>query len=293
MLDRIRTALGRQEANDLESRLTQLPAARLEGVMPPIAPEARIAKFEAELRLVSGGPHRASSRVELEGILDAIFQGAESRAAVLTRNPIIRELHLAETLRARGITVAEWPASTSANSLGAPGEEFVAFRNECFSAGVGISGVDCVLAETGSLILSSETEGAQLASLAPPIHVALYRREQVVSSLDDALAILSPFAAAARREVQPATAVGALKSAAGRSIVFITGTSRTADIEQTLIRGVHGPRDVHAILVEDACLAEFRAASSAGLQPGLSVPKAAATKLDAGLKAGSTNRGQR
>jgi len=68
----------------------------------------------------------------------------------------------------------------------------------------------------------------------------LYRRKQLVATLDEALEWLR--VACAPRE-----------PAWGRSIVFITGTSRTADIEQILIRGVHGPGEVHAILVEDDC----------------------------------------
>lgn len=256
MLDRIRMALGRQEASAPESRITTLPPARLEGVMPPIAPEDRIPKFEAEFKNVAGCPHRASSRSELEAILGTIIQNSESRLAVLTRNPILRLLELPAMLRARGIAVAEWPvASEEGSSPPAPAGELGAFRQQCFSAGVGISGVDCVLAETGSLILSSETEGSQLASVAPPVHVALYRREQVVSSLDDALEKLSPSTGAAPGAEPPGAATG-------RSIVFVTGTSRTADIEQILIRGVHGPRDVHAILVEETCLAEFGVAQS-------------------------------
>jgi L-lactate dehydrogenase complex protein LldG len=110
-----------------------------------------------------------------------------------------------------------------------------------FEATVGITGADFVLAETGSLVLSSLTEGSQLASLAPPVHLALYRRAQLVGSLDDVLAKL------------PGSPKRGLPHP-GRSVVFITGTSRTADIEQVLIRGVHGPREVHAILVEDSCL---------------------------------------
>lgn len=129
--------------------------------------------------------------------------------------------------------VTVWPAAGSGTDEAA-GE----FRRRCFRAEVGITGVDFALAETGSLVLSSVTEGSQLASLAPPVHIAFYRRSQLVGSLEEVLE-QSPLA----RLEDP-----------GRSIVFITGTSRTADIEQILIRGVHGPRDLHAILVEESCL---------------------------------------
>ncbi len=114
------------------------------------------------------------------------------------------------------------------------------FAEASFAAMVGITGVDFALAETGSLVVTSWTEGAQLASLAPPVHVALYRRSQLVASLDEVLERLPM----ARTGEQPVP---------GRSVVFITGTSRTADIEQILIRGVHGPGELHAILVEESC----------------------------------------
>jgi L-lactate dehydrogenase complex protein LldG len=112
------------------------------------------------------------------------------------------------------------------------------YRERCFSATAGITGVDFALAESGTLVLTSFTEGCQLSSLAPPVHIAFYRREQVVGTLEEVLQGL-----AARRE-------GADLSA-GRSIVMITGTSRTADIEQILIRGVHGPKELHAVLIGD------------------------------------------
>ena len=114
------------------------------------------------------------------------------------------------------------------------------YREACFTATVGITGVDFALAETGTLAVSSQTEGSQLSSLAPPVHIALYRQRQLRATLEEVLEQVP----SAPRGTEPVP---------GRSIVLITGTSRTADIEQILIRGVHGPRDLHAILVEDSC----------------------------------------
>ncbi len=218
--------------------------------MPAIPTEELLPKFEAELAKVGGAHYRATSPADLSGILHTILDQAKAQNVVLSRNALLGELRLADAIRAWNVETFTWPkpdsespsATARAQSdLAALVRERERYRETCFAAEVGITGVDFALAETGSLVVTSATEGSQLASLAPPVHVALYRRSQLVASLDEVLGRLG----------MPPTPQ---EPHSGRSIVFITGTSRTADIEQILIKGVHGPREVHAILVEDACL---------------------------------------
>ncbi len=234
MLERIRKALGRplQVSSPVGEIRPELGA-----VMPPIA-EDLVSRFEAELSKVAGTAYRAATPHELEEIIRTILVGSQATAVVLSRNPLLAQLGLEERLRAWGRSVAVYPGISAATEGGYEGD---GFREQCFSATVGITGADFVLAETGSLVLSSRMEGSQLVSLAPPVHVALYRRNQVFGSLEEVL------------EQLPVSRDPDLPTA-GRSVVFISGTSRTADIEQILIRGVHGPGEVHAILVEEACL---------------------------------------
>jgi len=215
------------------------PTSTLDGVLPPIPPGEVLARFETELANVAGVAHRAANRQELEEILRVILLQANATNVVLSRNPLLAELNIETLLRSLGKNVAVWPASAEGEvSKGEPSRS--TFAEASFTATAGITGVEYALAETGSLVAASWTEGAQLASLAPPVHVALYRRTQLVATLDEVLERLR--VACATRE-----------AAWGRSVVFITGTSRTADIEQILIRGVHGPGEVHAILVETEC----------------------------------------
>jgi len=236
MLGRIRKALGRSpDVSGKELPRTDL-LSPLAPVMPTIAAEDLAPKFEAELVKVGGRHHRAADRSDLCGILTEIAM--ESRAVVLSRNPLLVDLKVANQLTGRGLRLATWPG----DSVEGPEQATVNdFRESCFAADLGITGVDFALAETGSLVLTSMTEGSQLASLTPPIHVALYRRSQLVASLEEVLE---------RLPLPRMPDAGLL----GRSVVIVTGTSRTADIEQILIRGVHGPREVHAILIEDNCL---------------------------------------
>ncbi|HLW79667.1 MAG TPA: lactate utilization protein [Terriglobia bacterium] len=248
MLERIRQALGHSAApGSSRSEPARFPPLPPDSIMPPIPPERLLAKFEEEMGKVGGDCHRASTRPELDYLVQTLLAGCGATEVVLSRNPLLAELDLAARLSDRGVVVSSYGRDAVDQASGPGGGRDLkaaeaAFRARCFSAGAGITGADFALAESGSLVLTSSTEGSQLASLAPPVHIALYRRRHLVAYLEQVLAALP-------------LGLGPGDAGAGRAVVFITGPSRTADIEQVLIRGVHGPRQVHAILVEDACLA--------------------------------------
>jgi L-lactate dehydrogenase complex protein LldG len=106
------------------------------------------------------------------------------------------------------------------------------------AADLGVTGVDLAIAETGTLVVVSGAGRPRSASLLPACHVAVFGREVLVESLLQAGLALE------------AWHDGVAPGARGASINFITGPSRTADIELTLTRGVHGPKEVHAVFVE-------------------------------------------
>lgn len=97
---------------------------------------------------------------------------------------------------------------------------------------VGVSGVFCALAETGTLMLCSAPETPASVSLLPETHVAVVPVARIVATMEDGWDL-------ARAEL------GQLP----RAVNFISGPSRTADIEQTIVLGAHGPYRVHVVLV--------------------------------------------
>jgi L-lactate dehydrogenase complex protein LldG len=104
--------------------------------------------------------------------------------------------------------------------------------HDIFAYDVGISTAQAGIAETGTLVLDSAKERHRLVSLVPPVHIAIVNASDIVETLSDALALLQK-----DKEISPA-------------ITFITGPSRTADIELTLAIGVHGPQELFVIVNE-------------------------------------------
>ena len=105
-------------------------------------------------------------------------------------------------------------------------------KEACASADVGITSADYALAATGTFVMLASASEARLVSLLPPVHVAIFPRSRMLANLDELLGLLP----------RPADQTS--------SMVLITGPSRTADIEQILVRGVHGPGEIYAVIVE-------------------------------------------
>ena len=136
-----------------------------------------------------------------------------------------------EALGATKIAISDSPLVTSiAEQLSEV--EFVqnADREFLFGSELGITSAEWAIAETGTLVLESDAERHRLTSLVPPVHICILEAEKIRQTLGEILEIIEPDRS--------------------RAVTFITGASRTSDIELTLAIGVHGPRELHVILVD-------------------------------------------
>ncbi|MCF8023757.1 MAG: lactate utilization protein [Clostridiales bacterium] len=101
-------------------------------------------------------------------------------------------------------------------------------------ADIGLSEVGKAVAETGSLIQDGTVLDQRLVSTLPPVHVALVPTGGLIETFNEAIDYLN------EKQEKPAY------------VSFISGPSRTADIERVLTIGVHGPGELHIILVDEA-----------------------------------------
>lgn len=179
---------------------------------PPATQDELAARFTERLRSVGGQVIPCASPAEAQRAIEAL----------------VRERAFAELAR------SEDPlAQACCESLQVPTFLGALDRPRLARCPVGLTSAQLGIAETGTLVLFSGAERHRLTSLLPETHIALLRRADLVPGLGDALS-----RARAGAEVPSL-------------VTFITGPSRTGDIELKMVLGVHGPRELIVLLIDD------------------------------------------
>ncbi len=189
-------------------------------------------RFRVEFERVAGVYHRVASVGEVPAVIGSIAREREARRAIAWHAAALG-VDWSGALSAHGVDTVAMPAAGVESAA-----ERQRLRDLIAAADLGVTGVDLVVAETGSLVLLSGSGRPRSTSLLPPYHVAVFDRSVLVESLAQVGVFLEAW-----HDGPPETWRGGV-------INVITGPSRTADIELTLTRGVHGPKEVHAIFVE-------------------------------------------
>ncbi len=190
-----------------DSPIVSLPAAARVAPRIPGGANSEIELLLSEIGKLGGNTRRMAQRNELTDALKQLVETEAIKKATLWQTRELQEIGIEESLRALGIEIVS-PHS---------GKHALA---EC---DLGVTSVDAALPETGTLLLRSSPERPRMVSLLPRAHLAIVRPS------------------ALRADVSPT-----LAQVRGEGYwVFITGPSRTSDIELTVTIGVHGPKSLY------------------------------------------------
>lgn len=178
--------------------------------------------------------HKVSTLEDVGSIVSSVCADSSISTAVLTDHSILEDANLNTVLGKDGIDVAFSVSLTDGNVEGEGRSLIESAKQRMFETDLGITGGDYVVAETGTLVVHPSRGIARLASLAPPIHIAVVHSNQLIPSLDDLFMLEQADLMAGNR-------------ASGMNL--ISGPSRTGDIEAQIVYGIHGPVEAHIILV--------------------------------------------
>jgi len=217
----------------------------------PDARERILSRVRAAVGVLSGAArgdavaerlriHPISPRPQVDGDLIACFRDKAQRlSTTISEVALMRDVPVAVAaylhgnnlpMRAvcwKGLRMLDWA------NHGVLAEERPAMPSDL----VGITEVFCAIAETGTLMTLSGLHTPPATSLLPETHIAVVRVSQIVPAMEEAW-----------RRLRDADGVNGFMP---RAVNFISGPSRTADIEQTLTFGAHGPYRVHVVLVAE------------------------------------------
>jgi len=212
VLENIRRSLGRTAQVSSLQRALLSPRPAIHESRQPESYESEVETFLTEIKKLSGVGQRLSAS-EMDSVLKALVEEQNIRKATVWETPHLRRLGVTEILHSLGVDLVS-PAAD---------------KHEMAQCDLGITEADYLLPETGTLVLRSSAEKPRGVSLLPRIHLAIVRPELLRADLHQVFA----------------------EAKKSHYLVFITGPSRTADIELTVTLGVHGPKNLYVWMISD------------------------------------------
>jgi L-lactate dehydrogenase complex protein LldG len=190
---------------------------------PPAPPlKTGLERFRELFDLLGGRYAEARAPEEVAAVLERLARERGMRRVYATETPLLARMRIRETLRRLGVAVESPYARAGADG-----------RAQAAELDVLVTGADAVIAESATFAYLARPGEGRMTTLIAPVHVVLFTPDQLVETLDDALA----------RVADP------IRRGERSCLTFITGPSRTADIEQQLTVGVHGPGELHAVRI--------------------------------------------
>ena len=195
---------------------------------------AELLEEAAEALATSGwNVHRAETMEDVGDLIAGICGDIGATTALRSGHEVLDEALIDPALARAGIELRNMTLG-DAMSGSERDEMRSAHRKEVFRTNVGITGGDYVIAETGTLVIHPKKGVSRLTSLAPPVHIAVMKRGQVLPSLDELFLLEQVDLNCGDRHA---------------AMNLISGPSRTGDIEATIVHGIHGPVETHIVLV--------------------------------------------
>lgn len=196
------------------------------GYVGPAQPDLCVSLAD-EINAVGGVAQVCDDDDAARAALEELLRRYEPRTALCWQHETLESLKIGELLARRGVAASSYDqlANVEADSR----------RETLFAADIGITSVEWAIAETGTLVMWAKPGRERVASLLPPVHVALVRQSQIVPDLFDVFAKVH---------------AGGLSNMPSH-LTLITGPSKTGDIELQLTTGVHGPGKWHVLIVRE------------------------------------------
>jgi L-lactate dehydrogenase complex protein LldG len=200
--------------------------------------QARVREEELSLNYMAQKPSGPQPPIDTDLLTRFIAQSERLQASVALVDQLKQvPASVAQYLQSRGLghQAVIWPSFTGLDwtAAGVVVEARAPVRDKPAPDMVGITGCFAAIAETGTLAMVSGPETPASMALLPETHIAVVPVSRIVAYMEDAFALL-------RHE----------RGEPPRALNFISGPSRTADIEQTLVLGAHGPYRVHLVIVQ-------------------------------------------